>query len=80
MGSRAAPERPERCLAGCGRLLSQPLTGRPRLYCSAACQRAAARRRAYGLPLDSPRVAPEGRRPLAVILCRQRYSDEGSSR
>ena len=71
MGRRAVPERPERCLAGCGHPLSQPVTGRPRLYCSAACQRAAACRNARGLPLDSPRVAPEGRRPLVEILRRR---------
>ena len=70
MDGPTPPTRPERCLAGCGQPLSQPDTGRPRLYCSAACQRAAARRRAYGLPADSPRVQAEGRRPLPAILQR----------
>jgi len=39
------------CAAGCGRDVSQQSIGRPRLYCSPACQRAASRRRRYGLPI-----------------------------
>jgi hypothetical protein len=69
--------RPTRCTAGCGTSIHQPSSGRPRLYCSAACRRAASRRRAYGLPIDSPRVRHEGRRPLPAILRRQRASAGG---
>ncbi len=59
------------CAAGCGQSVAQARTGRPRLYCSSACQRAASRRRAYGLPLDAPRVSQEGRRRLPEILRRR---------
>jgi len=79
MRAAGPPNRPERCLAGCGRVLDQPATGRPRFFCSSACQRAASRRRAYDLPADSPRVAPEGRRTLPAIL-RRRHPAGGSQK
>ena len=55
--------RPCRTCHGLRYGVTQPLTARPRFFCSPSCQRAAPRLKDQGLPPDSPRAAPEGRRP-----------------